>query len=105
MLDPVSALKVYLQETDKLRANDTGLVFLTLNPPYHGIVSDIINHARDLAGLKGRCSVQNISIQARANQEVVCQLGWWKTSSDFFEHYVHTSTPVSLVEATISNVV
>ena len=53
-LDPVCALKCYMDRTDKFRSID-GPVFLTLYKPYRGIdastVAKILNDAIVLAGL------------------------------------------------------
>ncbi len=98
-LDPISALKVYLDRTNCQRPQD-GPVFLTLTKPHKGInsgtVSKILQESLDLAGLHGqftpkcfRPSGATYAIEAKINPDSVRKQGRWKSQPVFEEHYVH----------------
>ncbi len=105
-LDPVKALRDYVNRTKNQRPQDNP-VFLSLNPPFKAIsactVANILNDAIKLAGLEGRgFSAKSFrptgataAIDMNHDPEMTMQVGRWKTRSIFFEHYVHAKPPVS----------
>lgn len=110
LLDPVSALKDYLQRTEAQRqsAIDRDAVFLALNPSkghHHalqaGSIGAIMDKAIALAGLGGlgfsaksfRPTGGTHAIGIGIDPEVAMKIGRWKTRSVFFEHYVHSKPP------------
>lgn len=108
-LDPVVALSTYVDRTSKLRPED-GALFLPLRPPYkaitHGTVSNILNEAIRLAGLDTtvykakdfRPTGATIQVANGFDHNVVMKMGRWKTSTVFFEHYVHSQTPLTYTD-------
>ena len=111
-LDPVCALKCYMDRTDKFRSIN-GPVFLTLYKPYRGIdastVAKILNDAIVLAGLsKDQFSAKSFrptgatrAVEQNFDPDLVMQTGRWKTRSVFFEHYVHAKPPTSYTDCII----
>ena len=112
-LDPVKTLFDYICRTDKFRCVLSKPVFIALVKPYSVLcsqqISVILNQAISSAGLNGkgftaklfRCSGATAAIEAGQDAEIVRKLGRWKTSHVFYEHYVHSRTPSSIVNAII----
>lgn len=106
-VDPVEALKCYIQRTESLRTDKA--VFLSLNKPYKAItaaaVGKILEEAIGLAGLSGqgytaksfRPTGATLAIDRGVEPKIVQKLGRWKCTDVFFEHYVHSRTPPDYV--------
>lgn len=105
-LDPVLALRVYLDRTASQRlSSGTGAAFLTLHPPYRAIqsstVGSILSKAIALAGLGGRGfspksfrpTGATMAVDGGISPHIVQQIGRWKCTDVFFKHYVHSQTP------------
>jgi hypothetical protein len=102
-LDPVLALKAYMDRTAHMRALAKGAVFLTLTRPFHSVtasvVARILNSVIKLAGLDGRGfsaksfrpTGATIAVAQGFDVDKVRRLGRWKTQSVFLEHYVHNN--------------
>ncbi|KAJ8042572.1 hypothetical protein HOLleu_09351 [Holothuria leucospilota] len=106
-LNPVKALKAYIDRTENVRpVNDP--VFLTLSPPYRaiaaGTVAAIMNEAIKRAGLEGmgfsaksfRPTGATAAVDMHCDPDIAMKQGRWKTRSVFFEHYVHSKPPATL---------
>ena len=101
-LNPVLALKNYIDRTRTIRPVNNHAVFLTLIRPYRAIdsstVSKILQEAIALAGLdtsvySAKCfrpTGATVSIEQQCNPDVVRQVGRWKNREVFEEHYVHS---------------
>jgi hypothetical protein len=106
-LDPVAALKAYIARTEALRPSPSNPVFVSLKAPYHAItsstVSSVLESAITLAGLDTtkfsaksfRPTGATVAIEEGNDPDVVMKLGRWKTASVFYEHYVHSRTPLT----------
>ncbi|XP_072050326.1 uncharacterized protein [Amphiura filiformis] len=106
-LNPVRALKDYIEVTQSVRPKDNP-VFLSLSQPYGPItaatVAGILNEAIQLAGLgnKGfsaksfRPTGATVAIETGCDPEITMRQGRWKTRSVFFDHYVHSQPPQSM---------
>ena len=116
-LDPASCLKCYMQFTSKLGFNDNlDPVFISLNKPYKSIsaqqISAILNESIDLAGLGGmgysakyfRPTGATMAVSGGEDPEIIRKLGRWKTASVFYDHYVHSLTPTSVMTAILPKV-
>jgi len=99
-LDPVGALKCYIEKTETMRPSN-GSVFLTLVRPFRGIssttVGKILGESISLAGLEGqqfsaksfRPTGATASVQAGCNPDIIRHVGRWKSRDVFEQHYVH----------------
>ena len=106
-LNPVQALKVYIERTDLVRPRGNP-VFLSLLPPHGPIsaatVSSVLNEAIHLANLSGqgfsaksfRPTGATAAIDLGHDPDITMRLGRWKTRSVFFDHYVHSKPPASM---------
>ena len=106
---PVRTLRTYLQRTDKFRSSN-GPVFISLRKPYGALSSSairqILNDAIETVGLSRndftaksfRPTGATIAITEGFDPNVVQQIGRWKTSSVFFEHYVHSRVPINFTD-------
>ncbi len=103
-LDPVACLQVYIHRTESYRPTDTKPVFISLRAPYRAIsadtVSTVLQDTLRAAGLYPEYTAKDFRPTGATNQiqegfdpEVVMRIGRWKTTSVFFEHYVHAKTP------------
>jgi len=111
-LDPVDALKVYIEKTEKWRANKE--LFIQLQAPYKPItaatVGNILEEAITLAGLSTdifsaksfRPTGATVAINEGHDPRNVMKMGRWKTQSVFYEHYVHSRIPVSFTDDILS---
>ena len=100
-LDPVRALKAYIQRTKYVRPSDNP-VFISLKKPYSAIsaktVSRILEHAIVLAGLGNQgFSAKNFrptgttnAVDAGITPDAVMKVGRWKSRDTFMNHYVHS---------------
>ena len=112
-LNPVSTLQAYIHRTAGLRPSPLHPVLVSLNKPHKSIsshqIADILNQAIKLAGLSDmgfsaklfRCSAATAAIAAGQDPDIVRKVGRWNSPEVFFNHYVHSQTPVELVQATI----
>ena len=103
-VDPVKALKCYVERTRYIRPEECP-VFLSLKKPYGAIssktVTRILEKAIICAGLKGqgysaKCfhpTGATNTIDAGLNSDMVQAVGRWKSKETFQNHYVH-SRPV-----------
>ncbi len=101
LLDPVQALRMYLQRTQEFRCQEYSPIFLGLNAPHRAIssatVGNILQAAIDSAGLGGkgytpksfRPTGAQAAIDSHTDPKVALQHGRWKNDSVFYEHYVH----------------
>ena len=101
---PIQTLKCYIDRTRNVRTIN-GPVFISLNLPYNGLssqsVSNILNDAIESVGLSREMySAKNFrptgattAVAAGIDPNIVQKVGRWKTTSVFFEHYVHSRTP------------
>ena len=99
-LDPVRALKYYIQRTKYVRPHSLP-VFLSLKEPYEGLsaksIARILDRAIDLAGLKDqgysakhfRPTGATVAIESGINPNSVMRIGRWKGRETFENHYVH----------------
>jgi hypothetical protein len=113
-LDPVSALQTYIERTNLNRPAD-GAIFLPLRPPYkaisHGTVANILSEAIRSAGLDSkmfrakdfRPTGATVQVANGFDPNVVMKMGRWKTSSVFFEHYVHAQTPDAYTDSLLNS--
>ena len=104
-LDPVGALKTYMERTKSPNSTPSDPVFVSLNRPFGPIsaktVASILNEAIKLAGLdctmysakSFRPSGATRSVESGLDPDKARRIGRWKTSTVFFEHYVHDKTP------------
>lgn len=111
-LDPVDALKVYIDKTQKWRSNRE--LFIQLQAPYKPItaatVGNILEEAITLAGLSTdiysaksfRPTGATVAINEGHDPRNVMKMGRWKTQSVFYEHYVHSRIPVSFTDDILS---
>ena len=102
-VDPVSALRMYLERTETLRCPDSRPVFLSLIRPFaalsassiSAILQDSIRLAEKFGLAKGhtpkdfRPTGATRAVQLGFDTDDVQRLGRWKTRSVFLEHYVH----------------
>lgn len=113
-VDPVDALRVYISKTNLIRP-ESGAVFLPLRPPYkaitHSTVASVLNEAIGMAGLDTtkfkakdfRPTGATVQVANGFDPNVVMKMGRWKTSSVFFEHYVHSQTPSTYTDALLQD--
>ena len=104
--DPVHCLKVYIDRTVEGRRQGTVLLFLSLRHPYDPVgsytIAKLLNRAIELAGLdRAKYSAKNFrpsaataAVESRVPVETAVQLGRWKTTEVFLNHYVHPGHPV-----------
>ena len=105
-LCPVEAVRCYLRRTRSCRTPD-GPVFISLRQPYGGLsaeaIRQVLNESIAAAGLprhlySAKCFRPTGATQAVAcgfDPNIVQRIGRWKTTSVFFEHYVHSKVPVN----------
>lgn len=111
-IDPVQTLYDYVERTREHRGQD-GPVFISLRCPYNAIdsstVSRILEEAIVLAGLPTkdfsaksfRPTGATTAISQDMNPEIVRKVGRWKNQEVFFEHYVHSKTPLEYTESVL----
>ena len=104
-LCPVSTLRCYIDRTRHLRGDTKGPVFVSLYAPYHGLksqaIASILNEAIKTVGLSrteysAKCfrpTGATLAVASGFDPATVQKIGRWKTTSVFFEHYVHSKTP------------
>ena len=107
-LNPVLALKSYIERTTHQRPESDKPVFLTLNAPFKaiaaGTVTTILNSAIKLPGIEGqgfsaksfRPTGATAAIDSQCDPDIAMRLGRWKTRSVFYDHYVHSRPPQDL---------
>ena len=113
-LDGVLTLKSYIDRTNVCRnACPHNAIFLTLQPPYSPLsasaVSNVLNNAIALAGLKDmgftaksfRPTGATNAISNNVDPKIVQQVGRWKSTDVFYQHYVHSKPPKSFSESVI----
>lgn len=103
-VDPVQAVKCYIERTAKIRPSNRPL-FLSLKKPYQGIGADtvgsVLEKAIKLADLhhKGftaknfRPTGATRAIEGNIVADTVRKVGRWKSRETFEEHYVHSKPP------------
>ena len=108
-VDPVDAMKVYIQRTAHIRPAHRAL-FLSLKRPFDAIsattVTRILEKAIILAGMKSegysakcfRPTGATNAIQAGVNPDVVRKVGRWKSRETFEQHYVHSRPPKDMTD-------
>lgn len=113
-LDPVGALKCYIDKT-AVHRKAGGPVFIGLNKPYKHLssnaISNILKDAINEAGLGGqgysakcfRPTGATLGVQSGCDPNVVRQLGRWKTESVFYSHYVHCNAPSDYFDKVIQS--
>ena len=111
-LDPALGLKAYLTRTEKYRVPPYP-VFIALHKPYGALssvsIANILNQVIQNAGLDRsvysaksfRPTGATRAIEAGCDPDKVRRLGRWKTSSVFFEHYVHDKPPQNITDCSI----
>ncbi|XP_066963207.1 integrase/recombinase xerD homolog [Macrobrachium rosenbergii] len=111
---PVRTLREYINRTETL-VNNKGPVFLTLNKPYRALssaaVRTILNEAIGLVGLDtkkftAKCfrpTGATRAVEKGFDPNVVQKIGRWKTTSVFFEHYVHSRVPNNFTDGLLTN--
>lgn len=111
-VDPVVTLAAYITRTDSIRPVGNP-VFLSLNKPYRAVKSDTIagdlQRAINLAGLKDkgysaksfRPSGATAAVRSGIDPNTVMQLGRWKTSEVFYNHYVYPKAPDNYTDVMI----
>ena len=117
-LDPVTAIKCYLQRTEKFRSQSVPNVFLSLQRKqgfHQGLQSSgirgILNESIKLAGLdpakfSSKCfRVTGAMTAVRVGQDpnTVLLMGRWKSCSVFEEHYVHNVPPTNYTDSILGN--
>jgi hypothetical protein len=109
-LDPVCALRTYLDRTAQVRGQD-GPVFMSLRQPYKAIGSATV--AKDLvmaieyAGLGGkgysaksfRPTGATVALQSGCTADSVRAIGRWKCQEVFEAHYVYPKAPAGFTDA------
>ena len=116
LLDPVAALRTYMDRTESTRASlQPAPVFISLSQPYHALTADTIRKVLDSAivqaGLTGRgysakCfrpTGATYAVELGYDPEIVMRIGRWKTRSVFFDHYVHSQVPVDYTSAVLDH--
>ncbi len=113
VLDPVQALKTYIQRTERQRPPERP-VFLSLTSPYHAIsaatVASILEDSISRAGLSGRGfsaksfrpTGASVAIEKGLDPKVVQSVGRWKSTEVFYAHYVHCRIPQDFVDKLVS---
>ena len=113
IIDPVSCVKCYISRTEDIRSDKA--VFLSLKLPYKGLASssiaNILEESIELAGLGGqgfsaksfRPTGATVAIKKGVNPKVVQQIGRWKSTDVFFQHYVHSKTPSEFTSKVLSS--
>ena len=108
----VQCLKSYIHRTESIRPANKS-VFVSLTKPFCALgvqqIANVLNQSIQLAGLDPkiftakyfRCSGATAAVAAGHDPEVIRKLGRWKTPEVFYNHYVHSRTPASLIESTI----
>ena len=114
-VDPVSALKCYIDRTAMYRHSPEDALFLTLSHPYRaisaGTVSSILREAISKAGLDGmgfsaksfRPTGAQAAVDSHTDAKTAQQHGRWKSESVFYEHYVHSKPGVSFTDNMMSH--
>ena len=109
LIDPVAAIEEYIKATSDMRSD--GGVFIGLNKPYKAIsaaaVGKVLEEAIGLAGLAGmgftaksfRPTGATKAIERGIEPEIVQKVGRWKSTDVFYQHYVHSRTPVEFTDA------
>jgi hypothetical protein len=114
-LDPVAALKVYIERTESFRPTQDKPLFLTLSQPFRAIssstVASILESAITRAGLDNqmytasfRPTGATLAIESGKDPDMVMKMGRWKTRSVFMDHYVHSRTPEEFTEDILSGI-
>jgi hypothetical protein len=108
-IDPVTALKAYIQRTTSMRTKSNAL-FLTLRQPFKGISSATVAKDLDLAiryaGLNGkgfsaksfRPTGATTALQSGCQPDHVRAIGRWKCQEVFESHYVFPKAPTSFTD-------
>ena len=110
---PVRAMKCYLDRTNNFR-KPNGPVFISLKHPYGALssqaITSILNEAINVVGLprdtfSAKCfrpSGATKAVKEGFDPNVVQKVGRWKTTSVFFEHYVHSRVPTDFTDKILS---
>ena len=113
MLNPVECVRCYIHTTRHKRQLSYKPVFISLTRPYRAIsssqVANVLNEVIKLAGFSNpkytakmfRASGATAAVDSGTNPEIIRKLGRWKTPHVFYERYVHSLTPVSLIESVL----
>ena len=108
-LDPVRALRCYVQRTDN-GSSDVQPLFVSLRPPHAaikaGTIANILLKAIERAGLGGkgfsakcfRPTGANAAIDSNCKPETAMQIGRWKTKEVFLDHYVYPRAPADYTD-------
>lgn len=110
ILDPVKTLADYLRHTNQVRRVHNSSVFISLYQPYNAIsaatVASILDESITQAGLSRelysaksfRPTGATVAVNKQHNPKTVMKVGRWKTESVFYDHYVHSTTPLSFTD-------
>lgn len=106
LIDPVVALRVYMESTKHQRQMIPNRpVFLTLTNPIRPLsskgVSSVLNDSINLAGLGGmgysakcfRPTGATRAIELGIDPDIVRHIGRWRSAEVFEKHYVHNKVP------------
>ena len=110
---PVHTMKCYLEKKRNLRWPN-GPVFISLKKPYGAlssqVITNILNESISLVGLSRdiysaksfRPSGATKAVSVGFDPNMVQKVGRWKTSTVFFEHYVHSQVPNNFTDKLLS---
>jgi hypothetical protein len=114
-MDPVQALRTYMQRTSHAQQELGNPVFVALQAPYKPLqsatVAKLLEQGIVQAGLCGRGysaksyrpTGATYAIDAKIDPEVVMKMGRWRTRPVFYEHYVHSKTPADYSDNVLRN--
>ena len=113
IIDPAQTLISYMKRTEKVAPHENSPVFVSLKKPYKGVnaqtVAKVLEKSIELAGLdkqlySAKCfrpTGATRAVESGLDPDKVRRIGRWKTSSVFFEHYVHDRTPASFTDTVL----
>lgn len=103
-LNPVLALRAYIDRTDCFRCDSNRGLFLSLLPPYCAVSAATI--ARVLESAIVKCGLSGKGFSAKSfrptgathsvqfcDPDTAMKIGRWKTRSVFLENYIHSKPP------------
>lgn len=111
-VDPIAALRVYIDRTASMRCSQSRPLFLSLVRPYGaisasavaGVLQDAISAAEEFGLPPGhkpkdfRPTGATEAVIRGFSADDVQRLGRWKTRSVFMDHYVHNKVPDSFTD-------
>ena len=112
-LCPVNVMKCYLDRTSNFR-KPNGPVFISLKHPYGALssqaITNISNEAISVVGLprdtfSAKCfrpSGATKAVSEGFHPNIVQKVGRWKTTSVFFQRYVHSRVPSDFTDKILS---